>query len=83
VSVPVLLFYGADDGWTPVDPSVKAWRTAVGDRAEVVVLPGASHELTLPDGSLAPGYEERLVEWSGRRCSDGASATVAATMTAQ
>jgi len=80
VSVPVLLFYGGDDGWTPVDPSVEAWRTAVGDRAEVVVLPGASHELTLSDGSLAHGYEERLVEWTGRRCRDGAPTAAGATM---
>jgi pimeloyl-ACP methyl ester carboxylesterase len=70
VRVPVLLFYGADDGWTPVDASVEAWRKAAGDRAEVVVLPAASHELTLPDGSLAPGYEERLVEWSVQRSHD-------------
>ena len=63
VKAPALLFYGADDGWTPVDASVDAWRAAVGDRAEVVVLASASHDLTLPDGSLPPAYEERLVEW--------------------
>jgi pimeloyl-ACP methyl ester carboxylesterase len=66
VKVPVLLFYGADDGWTPVDVSVGAWRAAAGDRAQVHVLPGAGHDLTLPDGSLAPGYEERLVDWCRR-----------------
>ena len=80
VKVPVLLFYGGDDGWTPVDASVEAWRRAAGDRAEVVVLPAASHELALPDGSLAPGYEERLVEWSGRRCLAGVPTAVGATM---
>ena len=66
VTVPVLLFYGADDGWTPVGASVDVWRAAVGDRAEVVVLADASHELTLPGGSLHPAYEERLVEWCRR-----------------
>ena len=70
VKVPILLFYGADDGWIPVDASAKAWRRAAGDRAEVVILPGASHELTLPNGSQAPGYEERLIEWCLRRCRD-------------
>jgi pimeloyl-ACP methyl ester carboxylesterase len=63
VKVPTLLFYGGDDGWTPVDASVHAWRAAAGDRAEVVVLPSASHDLTLPDGRLPRAYEQRLVEW--------------------
>lgn len=66
VSVPALIFYGADDGWTPVSASVRAWHEAVGDRAEIVVLPDASHDLTLPDGDLHPAYEGRLVEWCRR-----------------
>jgi pimeloyl-ACP methyl ester carboxylesterase len=66
VQVPVLLFYGADDGWTPVDASVAAWRAVSGDRAKVVVLPGAAHDLTVADGSLHPAYAERLVEWCRR-----------------
>jgi len=70
VRVPVLLFYGTDDGWIPVDASAEAWRKAAGDRAEVVMLPRASHELTLPDGSQAAGYEQRLIEWCMRRCQD-------------
>ena len=63
VRVPTIAFYGADDAWTPVKPSVEAWRRAQGGAAEVVVIPGASHELTLADGRLAPRYEERLVAW--------------------
>ena len=63
VGVPTLLFYGEADSWTPVKPSVEAWRAARGDEVEVVVVPGAEHDLTLPDGSLAPAYQARLVEW--------------------
>lgn len=63
VRVPTLLFYGEADSWTPVQPSVEAWRAARGDEVEIVVVPEAEHDLTLPDGSLAPGYQARLVEW--------------------
>jgi len=51
VRVPTLLFYGGADSWSPVGPSVEAWRAARGDEAEIVVIPGAEHDLTLPDGS--------------------------------
>ena len=27
------------------------------------MIPGAEHDLTLPDGSFAPEYERTLVEW--------------------
>ena len=63
VRVPTLLFYGAEDSWTPVEPSVEAWRAARADEVEIVVVPGAEHDLTLPDGTFAPEYERRLVEW--------------------
>jgi pimeloyl-ACP methyl ester carboxylesterase len=63
VRVPALMFYGEDDAWTPVEPSVKAWREARGDAVEIVVVPGASHELCLPDDTLAPEYEQKLVDW--------------------
>ncbi len=63
VRVPTLLFYGEDDAWTPVEPSVEAWRRARGDDVEIVLVPEASHELTLPDGTTAPEYERRLVDW--------------------
>ncbi len=64
--VPALLFYGADDGWTPVEPSVEAWREARGDEVDIVVVPQASHELTLPDGTIAPVYERTLIDWLSR-----------------
>ena len=63
VRVPTLLFYGEADSWTPVEPSVQAWRTARGDEAEIVVIPEAEHDLTLPDGSLSPEYRRKLVDW--------------------
>jgi len=67
VRVPTLLFYGADDSWSPVDASVEAWRAARGSDVEIVVAPGADHDLTLPDGSFAPEYERTLVDWLTRR----------------
>ncbi len=63
VRVPTLLFYGEADSWTPVESSVEAWRTARGDEVEIVVIPEAEHDLTLPGGSLAPEYTRKLVEW--------------------
>ena len=67
VRVPALLFYGAADSWTPVEPSVDAWRAARGDEVEIVVIPEAEHDLTLPDGSLAPEYTSKLVDWLARQ----------------
>ncbi len=65
--VPALLFYGGADAWTPVEPSIDAWRKAREDGVEVVVIPGASHELTLTGGELAPVYEARLIDWLAAR----------------
>ena len=59
VRVPVLAFYGEHDSVSPVEPSVAAWPPP----AKVVVIPGAEHDLTLPDGSIAPLYAQTLVEW--------------------
>jgi uncharacterized protein len=63
VGVPTLLFYGEADSWTPVEPSVEAWRAARGSEVDIVVVRGAEHDLMLPDGTLAPQYERTLVEW--------------------
>lgn len=63
VQVPALMFYGADDAWTPVEPSVEAWREARGSAVELVVVPEASHEMALPDGSISLEYEQKLVDW--------------------
>ncbi len=67
VRVPTLLVYGEDDAWTPVGPSVEAWRQAGRDDVEIVLVPEATHELTLPDGTLASKYERTLVDWLVRR----------------
>lgn len=67
---PTLLFYGGDDVWIPVDASVATWRRARGSEVEAVVIPEASHELTLPDGTLAPAYEERMLAWLPARLSE-------------
>ena len=66
VRVPTLSFYGANDSWAPVEASASAWREARGDEVEVVVVPGAEHDMTLPDGSFAPEYEQKLVDWLAR-----------------
>jgi pimeloyl-ACP methyl ester carboxylesterase len=63
VQVPALMFYGEDDAWTPVEPSVRTWREARGDAVDVVVVPDASHEMTLPDDTIAMEYEQELVDW--------------------
>jgi pimeloyl-ACP methyl ester carboxylesterase len=73
VRVPTLLFYGEADSWTPVDASVEAWRAARGSDVEIVVIPGAEHDLALPDGGLAPEYERTLVDWLERYSSKPAS----------
>lgn len=67
VRVPTLLFYGEADSWTPLAPSVEAWREARGDEVEIVTIPDADHDLTLPDGTLAPEYEQTLIEWLVKR----------------
>jgi len=47
---------------SPIRPSVETWRRAKPD-AEIVVLSAAEHDMTLPDGTIDPEYERRLVEW--------------------
>jgi hypothetical protein len=63
VRVPTLAFYGDADSWTPVAPSIAAWRKARGDEVRVVVVEGAEHDLTRADGTLAPEYERAMLNW--------------------
>ena len=61
--VPALLFFGERDSWSPVQASVDTWRRARGEALEIVVVSGAEHDLTLPDGTIAPEYESTLLGW--------------------
>ncbi len=63
VRCPVLLVYGAEDEWTPVEPSLAAWGAA--PRLSVEVLPGRGHAPVIDDdpGSIDPTYERRLLSW--------------------
>jgi pimeloyl-ACP methyl ester carboxylesterase len=72
VRVPTLLFYGEADSWAPIQQSVEAWRAARGDEVEIVVIPDAEHDLTLPDGNLAPEYTSKLVDWLAEQAAEGA-----------
>ena len=67
VRVPALLFYGDDDSWTPVGPSIDAWRRARSDQAEIVVLPHTGHEPIHDDGEISRDYEQKLIEWVDAR----------------
>lgn len=71
VRVPVLLFYGEDDEWQPIDDSVAAWHRAAkragnGD-VTVVRLAGTGHTPTLggreDPQAVSPEYEQALIEW--------------------
>ncbi len=71
VRCPVLLFYGEDDEWTPVEPSIATWRRAAvaagNTDVTVVRLPGTSHHPTLGGEpsleALSPRYVEHLIAW--------------------
>jgi pimeloyl-ACP methyl ester carboxylesterase len=70
VRCPVLLFYGEADEWTPIEPSVEAWRRASPADVDVVRLAGADHTPTLGGGlddPIAPEYERALVDWLEQR----------------
>jgi alpha-beta hydrolase superfamily lysophospholipase len=70
VRVPTLLFYGEADSWAPIEPSVEAWQAARGDEVEIVVIPGAEHDLTFRDGTLAPEYTTKLVDWLRKQAAE-------------
>jgi uncharacterized protein len=63
VRMPTLLFYGENDEWIPIEPSIEAWRRARGEEVEIVRLPGTGHDATLASGEISPLYTEALVEW--------------------
>jgi pimeloyl-ACP methyl ester carboxylesterase len=69
VRCPVLLFYGEEDEWTPIEPSLAAWRRAA-TNATVVRLPGTGHAPRV-GGAISPDYTAALVEWVERRVGTG------------
>lgn len=63
---PVLAFFGDDDEWVPVEPSIERFRSAAamaGHELSVVRLPGTSHEPRLESGAISPLYERELTRW--------------------
>ena len=65
VRCPVLLFYGEQDEWTPVEPSLAAWERSGAD-VTVVRLPGTDHAPTL-GGAISPDYTAALATWVEQR----------------
>jgi len=74
--IPVLLLYGETDRWVPIEPSIKAWQTALNQRharLSVSRLPGCGHFPTLSAdpadldeaGPISPLYEQLLADWLG------------------
>ncbi|MHB8575497.1 MAG: alpha/beta fold hydrolase [Dehalococcoidia bacterium] len=71
VHCPVLLFYGEDDEWAPIDDSIAAWQRAAARAANtdltVIRLPGTMHRPTLHGGdtiaSISPAYTAKFVSW--------------------
>ena len=78
VHCPVLLFYGEEDEWTPIEPSIAAWRQAAesagNDSLTVVRLAGADHAPTLGGvherDAISPAYTQALTEWLDSRLAD-------------
>lgn len=75
VDCPVLLFYGEEDEWTPIEPSIAAWQRAAeeagNDELTVVRIPGADHAPTFggshDPGTISPAYTQAMTEWMEHR----------------
>jgi pimeloyl-ACP methyl ester carboxylesterase len=67
VAVPVLLYYGQDDEWQPIEASIAAWK---GRGRTIIRLPGTAHAPTLRGerdlASVSPDYTDSLVTWLRR-----------------
>ena len=67
VRVPVLLFYGEDDEWQPIEASIAAW---AGPGRTVNRMRGTAHAPTLRGerdlASVSPDYTDSLVTWLRR-----------------
>jgi pimeloyl-ACP methyl ester carboxylesterase len=79
VRCPVLLFYGEEDEWTPIEPSVAAWKRAalVSGNADVTVarLAGTAHAPTFGGRhdreAISPEYTRILQDWLDERLASG------------
>jgi uncharacterized protein len=71
---PVLLFYGEEDEWTPIEPSIAAWEQAGSANVTVVRLPGTDHAPTaggVHEGhAISPLYTHALVTWLEERVAE-------------
>jgi hypothetical protein len=75
VRCPVLLLYGEQDEWTPIEPSIAAWQRSPAAAADggltVVRLVGADHAPTRRGiherEAVTPAYTQALTEWIDRR----------------
>ena len=70
VRCPVLLFYGEEDEWTPIEPSLAAWERT-GAAVTVVRLAGTDHAPTLGGrhdrDAISPEYTAALTDWVEQR----------------
>ena len=64
---PLLAIYGGEDWIVPPDRNVpaleEALRAAGNTEHEIVVFPGADHDLELADDQRPPGYWDTLLDW--------------------
>lgn len=71
VRCPVLLFYGEEDEWTPIEPSIAAWGRGGNPELTVVRLAGTAHAPTLGGvhdrDAVSPQYTRTLVDWLAAR----------------
>jgi uncharacterized protein len=66
LTCPLLAIFGAEDVQVPVEDSVRAIGADTLATREVVVFPGAGHDLRLADGNRAPGFDELIAGWLHR-----------------
>ncbi|HZT85684.1 MAG TPA: hypothetical protein VE984_09730 [Gaiellaceae bacterium] len=75
VRCPVLLFYGEQDEWTPIEPSLAGWAAAGTEELGVVRLAGADHAPTRGGrherGAISRAYTHALAEWVERQLDNG------------
>ena len=71
VRCSVLLFYGEEDEWTPVEPSIAAWQAAGSAELTVIRLAGTGHAPTVGGvherDAISPEYTQALTDWLDHR----------------